>query len=124
MVLVWILLIVGMMLYSMYFINNYDPYSVDKKFLVAEVIIGIVLACGIMYIAFRFIKSCMISEGVMWRSEIYMILSAFFIFAIFVIVVSNSLILYNYSGEKIFFTYSLINVYVYYLQYMFTITRE
>lgn len=53
-----------------------------------------------------------------------MAFSSVFIFAVFIIVISNSLILFNYSGSVILLVYALINVYIYYLQYMFTITRE
>ena len=37
---------------------------------------------------------------------------------------SNQLIPYNYTGSTILLVYGLVNVYVYYLQYMFTITKE
>ena len=50
--------------------------------------------------------------------------SSVFIFAVFVIVVSNSLVLFNYEGSQIFLVYSLINLYVYYIQYMFSITSD
>lgn len=53
-----------------------------------------------------------------------MAFSSVFIFAVFIIVISNSLILFNYSGSVVLLVYALINVYIYYLQYMFTITRE
>ena len=43
---------------------------------------------------------------------------------IFIVVASNQLIPYNYTGSTILLVYGLVNVYVYYLQYMFTITKE
>jgi hypothetical protein len=53
-----------------------------------------------------------------------MVISSAFIFFIFIIVAGNQLIPYNYSGSAILLVYGLVNLYVYYLQYMFTITRE
>lgn len=50
--------------------------------------------------------------------------SCAFILAIFIIVVSNALAPYNYNGSGILVVYSMVNIYVYYLQYMFTVTRE
>jgi len=53
-----------------------------------------------------------------------MVISSVFIFLIFVVVAANQLIPYNYSGSAILLVYGLVNLYVYYLQYMFTITKE
>jgi hypothetical protein len=100
------------------------PDSFSSKFLAARIIIGIVVFCGVAYIAFRFVRSCMAPEGRTWRSELFMSFSSVFIFAVFIMLISNSLILFNYSGSVVLIVYGLINVYVYYLQYMYTITRE
>jgi hypothetical protein len=53
-----------------------------------------------------------------------MAFSSAFIIGVFIIVVSNALAPYNYSGSSVLVVYALVNVYVYYLQYMFTVTRE
>ena len=53
-----------------------------------------------------------------------MVISSGFILLIFIAVASNQLIPYNYTGSTILLVYGLVNVYVYYLQYMFTITKE
>ena len=53
-----------------------------------------------------------------------MVISSVFIFLIFIIVAANQLIPYNYSGSTVLLVYGLVNLYVYYLQYMFTITKE
>jgi uncharacterized protein YhhL (DUF1145 family) len=55
---------------------------------------------------------------------LFMAFSCAFILAVFIIVVSNALAPYNYNGSGILVVYSLVNIYVYYLQYMFTVTRE
>lgn len=52
-----------------------------------------------------------------------MVFSSIFIFAVFVMAVTNSFILFNYSGPVILAVYGLINIYIYYLQYMFSVTR-
>jgi len=53
-----------------------------------------------------------------------MVFSIVFIVAIFIIVASNTLVPYHYEGSAIFLVYSFVNLYVYYIQYMFTTTRE
>jgi hypothetical protein len=90
----------------------------------ARVIIGFVVFAGIVYIAVRFVRSCMAPEGRTWRSSLFMAFSSAFIFGIFIIIVSNSLVLFSYSGSSILIVYGLVNIYVYYIQYMFTITRD
>lgn len=126
MLLLWLLLIICLTVYTMQQVDG-TPLVADnfnRSYRAARVIIGIVLFLGIFYIGFRFISSCLASEGRTWRSYLFMSFSSVFIFAVFIIVISNSLILFNYSGSVILLVYALINVYIYYLQYMFTITRE
>ena len=53
-----------------------------------------------------------------------MVISSLFIFVIFIVIAANQLIPYNYNGFSVLLIYGLVNIYVYYLQYMFTITRE
>jgi hypothetical protein len=53
-----------------------------------------------------------------------MVFSIIFIVAIFIIVASNSLVPLYYEGSAIFLVYAFVNLYVYYIQYMFTTTRE
>ncbi len=53
-----------------------------------------------------------------------MVISSVFVFIIFIVVAANQLIPYNYNGSSVLLVYGLVNIYVYYLQYMFTITRE
>jgi len=53
-----------------------------------------------------------------------MVISSVFIFIIFIVVAANQLLPYNYNGSSVLLVYGLVNIYVYYLQYMFRITRE
>jgi hypothetical protein len=124
--LVWALLIICLMIYTMQQVNGSPivPHDFARSYTAARVVIGLVVFCGMVYIAARFIRSCMAPEGRTWRSQLFMAFSSAFIIGVFIIVVSNALAPYNYSGSSILVVYTLVNVYVYYLQYMFTITRE
>lgn len=53
-----------------------------------------------------------------------MIFSIIFIIALFIMVAANSFVPYHYEGSAIFLVYGFVNVYIYYIQYMFTITKE
>ncbi len=123
--LVWALLLACLMVFTMQQIDHAPivPDSFAAKYRAAQVIIGVVFFLGVGYVGFRFVRSCM-SEGRSWRSTLYMVLASVFIFAVFIIVVTNSLILYSYSGPAILVIYTLVNVYLYYLQYMYTLTTQ
>lgn len=53
-----------------------------------------------------------------------MVFSVMFIVVIFILAASNSLVPYHYEGSAIFLVYSFVNMYVYYIQYMFSITQQ
>jgi hypothetical protein len=90
----------------------------------AKVIIGISVVVAFGYITYRFGLMCFSDEDRIWRSYIFMVFSSVFIFAVFLIITSNALMPLNYSGSSIVLVYGLVNVYVYYLQIMYTITEE
>lgn len=125
-VIVWIELIVCMMIYTMRQIRDSPVLSQRflRGFVIARIVISITVLFGVGYVGFRYSRVCLAPEGKLWRSYIFMVFSSIFIFALFVLVASNSLVLYNYSGAAILLVYGLTNTYIYYLQYMFTITRE
>lgn len=124
--LVWVLLIICLMVFTMQQINHAPlvPDSFASRYRAAQVIIGLVVFAGVAYVAYRFVSSCISEAGRTWRSYLYMVFSSVFIIAVFIIIISNSLILYNYSAPAILIIFTLVNIYVYYLQYMYTITRE
>ena len=124
--LVWIILIICLMAYTMQQVEGSPivPHDFQRRYTGARVIIALVVLVGMVYIVVRFVKSCMAPEGRTWRSTLFMCFSSAFILAVFIILVSNALVPYNYSGSTILVVYSLINVYIYYLQYMYTITRD
>lgn len=78
----------------------------------------------VLYTAYRYAQICASSESKLWRSYIFVVFSSIFIVIIFIIACSNAFIPYNYEGPVIFLTYAFVNMYIYYLQYMFSITRE
>lgn len=115
-----------MMVYSMQQINIAPILSsnFEASYIAAKVVIILSLLVSVTYIGYRYIQICRSPEEKLWRSNIFMVISSVFIFIIFIVVAANQLIPYNYSGSSVLLVYGLVNIYVYYLQYMFTITRE
>ena len=114
------------MVYTMHQINESPTLTVGfiRKFRIAQVSVIITLTMALLYIAFRYGKIC-VSEGAkLWRSMIFLVFSSVFIIALFIIIASNAFVPFYYSGSAIFVVYAFINVYVYYIQYMFTITKS
>ena len=121
----WLELLISMMAYTIYQIEKTPILSPRfmRAFQVAKIIIGLTCVGLFGYIGYRIGSVCM-SEDRLWRSYIFMMFSCIFIFTILVIILSNSLMPYNYSGSAIIVVYGFVNIYVYYLQMMYTITEE
>lgn len=119
-------MIISLMIYTMYQIQDTPlvPNSFLNKFKAAQFIIILTILIGFIYIVYRYLKVCMSGETKLWRNNIFMVFSCMFILALFIIIATNSLILFNYKGSSILLVYGLINIYVYYLQYMYSITGE
>jgi phosphatidylglycerophosphate synthase len=98
--------------------------SFNRSFTIARVIIIVTLILSVLYIGYRYGQICASDEAKLWRSYIFMVFSIIFIIAMFIIVASNSLVPYGYQGSAIFLVYAFVNLYIYYIQYMFTITKE
>lgn len=114
------------MLYAMFQIND-RPLLVDddyNQFNVAAIIASLTGFAGFVYIIFRYIRICMSEGSKMWRNQLYLFLSLFFILAMALLLYTDSFTIFNYSGQRIFLVYTFFNFYVFYLQYMYTITRE
>jgi hypothetical protein len=114
------------MIYTIYQINVSPIITAEfaNNFLPARIVIIVTLVIYILYIAFRYSQICASAETKLWRSYIFIVFSSIFIIVIFIISVSNAFIPYSYEGSAIFFAYSFVNIYVYYIQYMFTITTD
>jgi len=69
-----------------------------NKFTAARVIITLTVVAAILYIGYRYSQVCCAPDGKLWRNYIFMIFSSIFIFAFFIIVASNSLVVYSYNG--------------------------
>lgn len=121
----WLELLICTMIYTIHQINVSPIVTSEfaKKFIPAQVIIIITLIIFVLYTSFRYAQICASSESKLWRSYIFVVFSSIFIVVIFIIACSNAFIPFNYEGPVIFLTYAFVNIYIYYLQYMYTVTR-
>lgn len=115
-----------MMVYTLQQIDTTPILTNNFKnsYTAAIIVISLTAALAVVYIGYQYFRICILPVGKLWRSYIFLVFSSIFIVALFIIIATNSLMPYNYSGSAIFLVYGFVNVYVYYLQYMYTITRE
>jgi hypothetical protein len=58
-----------------------------------------------------------------WRNQIYLIFSCFFMILLIIMFFVNGLGVYEYVGDQILIMFTLLNMYTIYMQYMYTITK-
>lgn len=61
----------------------------------------------------------------LWRNEMFLIYSGLFQIAQFIFfTIDNSFGVFQYDGSNVMFVYSFLNLYTWYLQYMYTPSGE
>ena len=123
--------ILSLVLYVEYALDHLDNLPIvpthdllTTRFIVLEIILLILVVCGFIYIAFRYIKICMSIEEKLWRNEMFMFFSLFFLFTTLVIFVINGFRIHSYHGNRILLLYTEMNMYTFYMQYMYSVTGE
>jgi hypothetical protein len=92
----------------------------STKFTVLYAVVVFLYASGLLYVVVQTIRTCTLLEKLMYRSTVYMFFSLVFMLLMLVIIVTNGISIYNFDGSGILYLYVLMNIYVYYLQYMYT----
>ena len=78
----------------------------STKFVILEVSLMIVVVGGFLYIAFKYIKICITIEEKLWRNEMFMFFSLFFLFTTLVIFIINGFKIHSYHGNRILLLYT------------------
>ena len=60
----------------------------------------------------------------LWRNKVFVLFSIYFIFAVFISIFSASMDIFNTSGNRVLLIITMLNLYVYYLQYMYSPSPE
>jgi hypothetical protein len=78
-----------------------------------------------LYIIMQYFRICCNKSDRLWRSELFMSYSILFIGAMIIFIFTdNALGSYDYNGTTVIFLYGLMNLYTWYLQYMYSPTKE
>ena len=82
------------------------------------------LGGAIVYIVYRYICICFNKSDRLWRSELFMVYSILFILAmVLFLATDNAFGAYHYDGTTVVFLYGLMNLYTWYLEYMYSPTK-
>lgn len=127
-VLLFILLMVLYMLYANFRLNNHPMIPKqrlsDRSILVLDFITSILFGIVMAYLVLQYLRICCYKTDRLWRSELFMSYSILFMGAMVIFIFTdNALGSYSYDGTTVVFLYGLMNLYTWYLQYMYSPTK-
>jgi hypothetical protein len=102
-------------------IPAHDLYG-SNRFLGLEIVVLLVVIAGVIYILVRYMQICNSAENKLWRNQMFLFFTIFFIFVTFLLFLVEGYRIYDYSAHRILLLYSEMNFYVFYLQYMYRVT--
>lgn len=79
---------------------------------------------GFGYIILSYIRLCSRANELMWRNQLFMFFSIFFIIVTVVLFFADGFEINSFAGNRILLLFTVMNMYTFYLQYMYSITRE
>jgi hypothetical protein len=89
-----------------------------------EVVAFVVFSLACVYIIYLFCYILKFKPNRLYRHNVFMGLSAAFFISTVVFFFVGGYDLFTYSGSKIFFTLSFMNMYSFFLQYLYAPTRK
>ncbi len=83
----------------------------------------IVFLCGIIYIVVKYVRNFPTLLDKIWRNQIFLIFSAFYIILVVITFAVNGFGVYEYIGDQILIIFTIMNMYTIYMQYMYSVTK-
>lgn len=126
-VLLWICMVASYSISEISF--YYDPSSTYDKMnsntFLAFKILTFILACIILiYMLVNYYKFFKSYDGKIWRYKIYGNFSIYFIFTWALFLFTGSYQLYQFDGSKVLLSIALMNLYIFYMQYLWAPSEE
>jgi len=84
----------------------------------------VVFALAVVYIIYLYIGIFSSKPHRMWRSSIFMYISMFFFISTIIFFFIGGYNVFDYSATKIMFYITFMNIYSYFLQYLYSPTKE
>lgn len=95
-----------------------------NKFVALEILVLFMVMLGFIYILVQYVRVCMAVDEKMWRNQLFMFFSLFFLFITLVMFFVNGFSINDMSGNRILLLFTIMNMYTLYMQYMYSITNQ
>ena len=79
---------------------------------------------GFAYILVEYARVCTQVDEKLWRNQLFMFFSIFFIFISIVLFAVNGYSIFSYEGNRILVLFTEVNMYTFYMQYMYSVSGE
>lgn len=96
----------------------------SNKYIGLELISLLVVVLGFSYIVFTYIRLCIKADQLLWRNQLFLFFSVFFIVMVIALFFVNGFEINSFAGNRILLLFTMMNMYVFYMQYMYTISKE
>jgi hypothetical protein len=78
---------------------------------------------GFCYIFISYIRLCVRGDEMLWRNQLFLFFSVFFIVITIVLFFVNGFEINTLAGNRILLLYTSMNMYTFYMQYMYSLSR-
>ena len=102
-----------LILYVEYAIDNIEDLPIvpaqdllAPQFIVLEVAVLIFVISGFIYILVRYVNICMSVGNKLWRNQMFLFFSLFFLFTTLVLFIVNGFRIHSYHGNRILLIYT------------------
>lgn len=103
--------------------NTYDDYN-GTSFMALKIVYFIIGASILAYIIYYYVQFCRFYESRLWRYKQIGVFSVYFIISLQLFIFTGSFSLYQFDGSKVLITIAVLNLYVFYQQYLWSPTTE
>lgn len=96
----------------------------SNKYIGLEIVSLLTLVIGFAYIIFTYIRLCIKADELLWRNQLFLFFSIFFIVMTIALFFVNGFEINSFAGNRILLLLTMMNMYVFYMQYMYSISKE
>jgi len=96
------------------------PHEYEEIFTAFKMTIVLLFGIGLVWISYKSIQILRIYKNLSQRDKIFFTFSCSFIFCILIFMLTGSIDVYNLNGTKILLPFSLTNIYIWFLQALYS----
>mmetsp|Transcript_7082 Transcript_7082/g.6331 ORF Transcript_7082/g.6331 Transcript_7082/m.6331 type:complete len:458 (+) Transcript_7082:273-1646(+) len=98
--------------------DHHDTFNATK------IIMILIICIGLIWILYGFAMILKKWNGIIWRHRMFFSFSCYFIFCYFLFLFSGSVRIYNQNGTRVILVFGISNIYIWFLQYLYSPTKE